>query len=89
MIRSFAFTALITAGLLGAAAPGVAQAAEPGQVLVNRTPDQTRVYGGSSNVVGGMQRNEDGSRSYLSQPGRARNAINPTDVLNNNLHQSW
>jgi hypothetical protein len=85
MIRHFAFIALIATSLLGTAA----QAAEPGQVLVNRTPEQTRVYGGSSNIVGGMQRNEDGSRSYLSQPSRARNTANPIDALNNNLHQSW
>jgi len=83
MIRIFAFTALIATSLLGAA-----QAAEPGRVLVNRSPDQTQVYGGSNNVVGGMQRNQDGSRSYLTQP-RARDAANPIDVLNNNLHQSW
>ena len=86
MVRTFAFTALIATSLLGAA---VAQAAEPGQVLVNRSPDQTQVYGGSNNIVGGGQRNEDGSRSYLAQPGRARNTANPIDALNNNLHQSW
>ena len=84
MIRIIAFTALIATSLLGAA-----QAAEPGQVLVNRTPDQTQIYGGSNNVVGGMQRNQDGTRSYLTQQGRARNTANPIDALNNNLHQSW
>ncbi len=88
MVRTFAFTALIAASLLGAA-PGLGQAAEPGQVLVNRTPDQTQVYGGSNNVVGGTQRNADGTRSYLAQPGRARNTANPIDALNSNLHQSW
>ncbi len=88
MVRNFAFTALITASLIGAAAQG-ANAAEPGQVLVNRSPDQTQVYGGSNNVVGGIQRNADGSREYLAQPGRARNTANPIDALNNNLHQSW
>jgi hypothetical protein len=85
MVRTIAFTALITASLLGA----VAQAAEPGQVLVNRAPDQPQVYGGSNNIVGGVRRNEDGSRSYLSQAGRARDTANPIDALNNNLHQSW
>ena len=85
MVRNIVFTALIATSLFGAAA----SAAEPGQVLVNRTPDQTQVYGSSNNIVGGTQRNPDGSRDYLAQPGRARNTANPIDALNNNLHQSW
>ncbi len=84
MIRTIAFTALIATSVMGAA-----QAADPGQVLVNRTPDQTQVYGGSSNIVGGTHQNADGSRDYLAQPGRSRNTANPINALNNNLPESW
>ncbi len=85
MFRTVAFTGLIAATLLGAAA----QAAEPGPLLVNRAGDQTIVYGRSSNLVGGAHRNADGSVTYLSQPQRQGGPANPLDQASQGLNQAW
>lgn len=83
MFRYIASTALIAASLLGTAA----QAAEPGQVLVNRGTEQAQPYGRSDNVVGGARRNADGSVTYMHQTGRG--PVDPIDQASNNLHQAW